>query len=477
MKKSLCLLLIVLILISTMTGCSTNELGYLKLSKEMGKITQYEFNNSTQIEVSSTVAGEDYLIDLDIEGTANIEELNSMYMNLNILVKVNDIGNEIPINLLMSGNKIYVSKNAVLEAIRIEEMINGNEVNTKFIDEFYNVGLKDIDYIMVVDLNEDLEENLESIPFMMNYEDMYDSTIDYITEAFKGFDSRLITKINNGYKIELDSESVVSFIKRLITYVSENRDLLFDETVNYFEDIYDNMNIIELTGMTEAEIEAEIEELRASRQEFYDFIDEAVLFIESEEFKENSNIFDRSQLKEEIYKKGSTYVQNIQGELVFTDIIIGNLKSYSEIIPANVEKTVISERFITDEELNNLHDDVENKINPVNKVQISWYPDSYGADINKYRLDGEDEWDYNSYALIEDRVYLPLRYIGESFGEEVQWDNENKKAYVIRGNEKIDMTGVLIDDITMVKIRDFEKLGYKIGYVQVDGLSTATIEK
>ena len=39
------------------------------------------------------------------------------------------------------------------------------------------------------------------------------------------------------------------------------------------------------------------------------------------------------------------------------------------------------------------------------------------------------------------------------------------------------MTGVLIDSRTMIKIRDFEKLGYKIDYIQVDGLSTATITK
>ncbi|MDF2678141.1 MAG: hypothetical protein K0Q97_2481, partial [Bacillota bacterium] len=69
------------------------------------------------------------------------------------------------------------------------------------------------------------------------------------------------------------------------------------------------------------------------------------------------------------------------------------------------------------------------------------------------------------------------RYIGESFGEEVMWDNENKKAYVVRDNVKIDMTGVLVDSTTMVKVRDFEKLGYKIGFTQVNGLSTATIER
>lgn len=57
------------------------------------------------------------------------------------------------------------------------------------------------------------------------------------------------------------------------------------------------------------------------------------------------------------------------------------------------------------------------------------------------------------------------------------WDNENKTAYIIRGEERIDMTGVLVDSITMIKVRDFEKLGYKIDYVQNEGLSIVTIIK
>lgn len=36
---------------------------------------------------------------------------------------------------------------------------------------------------------------------------------------------------------------------------------------------------------------------------------------------------------------------------------------------------------------------------------------------------------------------------------------------------------VLVDSKTMVKIRDFDKLGYKIDYIQVEGQSIATIVK
>jgi hypothetical protein len=472
-KRIISVLLTGLMLILTLTGCGTNELGYLSLAKETGKLTQYKFLNTTQVEVSKTVAGEDYNINLELKGSANVEDLNSMYLNLDVLIKVNDMGNEFPINFVISDNQVYVSKNAIIEVIKLQEKFDETTENPKVIDELYNIELKDTEYILISDLN----EYYNGIEYNANYNDMYDHALDYITSAFKGFDSKLITKINNGYAIELTAESTVSFIERLITYVSENRDQVFDETVKYMENIFNDMNIEDIEGMTEADKQTAIEELKASRQEFYDFIDEAVLFIETEEFKSIENMLDRSYIKEEIFKKGSSYVQNIEGELVVEDIIMGNFVTSTELTEAKVESKEVSENYITLESLEELYNKTENKINPVNKIELSWYPESTNAEINKYRLDGKTAWDYKEYALIDERVYLPLRYIGESFGEEVAWDDVNKKAYVVRNNEKIDMTGELINNTTMVKVRDFEKLGYKIEYQQVDGLSIATIVK
>jgi len=472
-KRALSLFIVGCMMVLTLTGCGTNELGYLNLSKEISNITQYEFTNSTDLEISSTVAGEDYNMKLDLEGTANIEDLNSMYMNLDVILKVNDIGNELPVNFVISDNKVYVSKNAILEVVKLQEKFDGTTENPQVIDALYNVELKDTEYIMISDLN----EYYNGVQYKSNYKDMTDSALDYMTSAFKGFDSKLITKINNGYAIELTPESTFEFIERLVTYVSNNKALVFDETIKYIENIYDAISIQELEGVTEADKQAVIEELEASRQDFYDFVDEAVIFIESEEFKSYEDMFNRSQIKEEILKKGSTYVQNVQGELVFEDIIMGNLETTTEIIPTDVEIKQITGESIAIDELEDLYNKTENKLNPVNKLELSWYAEDSSAEINKYRLDGKTEWDYQSYALIDERVYLPLRYIGESFGEEVDWDNTNKKAFVIRGSEKIDMTGVLIDNTTMVKVRDFEKLGYKIDYIQADGVSTATIFK
>lgn len=474
-KRVISLMLVCVMLIFMLTGCGVNELGYLNLSKEIGNLTQFDFNNSTQVELSKAVTGEDvdYNIDLDIEGEVNIEDLNSMFMNFDLMFKINDLGNENPLNFKITDNKVYISKNSILELIKLEEIFNGTHENEKVINELYNVELKNVEYIMIADLN----EYYSDIDHEIKYKDINDSAMNYLTSAFKGFDSKLITKENNGYSIKLTSASAVEFIERIITYISNNKDLVFDETIKYIENIYDDINMQELDSTTDDNKEAMLTELRGSRQEFYDFVDEAVLFLESEGLQTYEEMFDGSEINEEIYKNGSSYVEKLQAELVVEDLIIGNIESNTEITQADIEKISVFENYITADELEDIYNKTENKINPVQKLEMMWYPDSYSAEVNKIRLDEQTDWDYQSFAIIEDRIYLPLRYIGESFGEEVMWDNENKKAYVVRDNVKIDMTGVLVNSTTMVKVRDFEKLGYKIGFNQVNGLSTATIER
>ncbi|MDD4089812.1 MAG: copper amine oxidase N-terminal domain-containing protein, partial [Tissierellia bacterium] len=222
---------------------------------------------------------------------------------------------------------------------------------------------------------------------------------------------------------------------------------------------------------------AAIAEIKESRQEFYDFIDEAVLFMESEELEQGTSMFDDSIIKMEMCKQNDSYKQVIDSEIVYENVSMGKLSSITILTPKNVEKVPVTGNTITLEEMEKAYTKAENKVNPVQKVEIQWYADSISTEVIKYRLNGNYDFDFQPYTIIEGRIYLPLRYISESFGEEVDWDNVNKKAYVIRGEQKIDMTGVLVDSKTMVKIRDFDKLGYKIDYVNVDGKSIAIIIK
>ncbi|WP_313345881.1 copper amine oxidase N-terminal domain-containing protein [Sedimentibacter sp.] len=471
-KRKISLLIAVLMLFSMLTGCTVNELGYLNMSSEINKLTQYEFKNSTQIEISKIITGteKDTKIDLEISGEANIDDINEMYLNMDIKVKVDGKGTAEPVKLIMANNKFYISKNAIAEALRLQEELGSDDYNALIVEKLLEE-LKDTDYIVVAEM----DDVYGSVSYKENYTVLLESAKEYLSSAFKGFDSKLIKKTSNGYSMELTAENAVEFVERLIKYISENKELVFDETIKYLENIYAAIEINGIEGTVETE--EIIAELEGMREGFYETIDEVAAYLETGEHREYIDMLDRSYIKNEIYKKGSVYGQTIDGELVFEGIIAGNIKSESEIAAKTVKKVSVADKAISVEELENLYDALENKYNPIETIEISWYEHEAAADVSMYRADGKYDWDYQPYVIIEGRVYLPLRYIGETFGEEVQWDDANKKAYVIRGSEKIDMTGVLVDGRTMVKVRDFEKLGYVIGYEQFDDYSTATITK
>lgn len=95
------------------------------------------------------------------------------------------------------------------------------------------------------------------------------------------------------------------------------------------------------------------------------------------------------------------------------------------------------------------------------------YTEQQKAEIEQMILDGyagETSHNDSSAHLIDGSIYLPLRQIMECAGYRVSWDGEERKAYVTVGDEKIDMTGTIINNKTYVKIRDFEKLGATVDY-------------
>lgn len=102
--------------------------------------------------------------------------------------------------------------------------------------------------------------------------------------------------------------------------------------------------------------------------------------------------------------------------------------------------------------------------------------------MNLFVLDkNETKGSYKvDYEVNENSSYLPLRFISEALGEKVEWNQKEQKAYILQGDKKVAMTGRVVNNRTYVKVRDFEKLGYRVNYQHrpVDGTqSVITIER
>ena len=368
MKKLVSILLVCLMSITMLTGCGVNDLAYLNLSKEIADISEFKFDNQTQIKVSKEIAEKNYNIDLNLKGEANVKDLNKMYASFDLQLKFNGIGIENPVNFKIADNNLYVSKSALLEIAEIQKEIEGNSSYKKVMDELHKNELKNVDYILLADLGTTYENT--------SYKEMSDKAFDYIKTAFKGFDSKLVTKTAKGYSMELTSEGVLAFAENLFKYLSENKELVFDETIKYIADIYSTM---EMEDVTEEEIQEVIQEMKDSRQEFYDFVDEAAVMLKSDEVKTYLNMIKGSKFEEELYKEGQSYKQKIETELVYEGKDMGSIVSTTSITPAKVQSESIKGEVIKAEELEDLYNNTENKVNPVKKMELEWYADSLDA--------------------------------------------------------------------------------------------------
>ena len=66
--------------------------------------------------------------------------------------------------------------------------------------------------------------------------------------------------------------------------------------------------------------------------------------------------------------------------------------------------------------------------------------------------------------IIKGSTYLLLRDASTALTVNVGWDSKLKQAYVLKDGKTTNLTAVVVQGRAFVKIRDFEKLGYKVSW-------------
>ena len=283
----------------------------------------------------------------------------------------------------------------------------------------------------------------------------------------------MVTRDGNAYVITMTPENAFSLVKNILSYLEKNIESIYDSVLNILPTfkgtIVEEMFVTE-SGLEDNAIDFVVEDLTTNKELYVLSLKEGLLGVNKEILDENENIEEvidflkGTKVTSSLEKKGNQYIEkdtavvkvdskevvNIVSEIIYTTIDI-KAKDYSGIT------------YISFDDFTSLVDRIQYKVNPVEYMEIQYYNYSNSASAELARKEGT-ETTYFEYRIIEDRIYLPLRKICEYFGEEVYWDNEEHKAYIIRGEEKIDMTGTIINDRTFIKMRDFEKLGYTLDW-------------
>lgn len=174
---------------------------------------------------------------------------------------------------------------------------------------------------------------------------------------------------------------------------------------------------------------------------------------------ENGKIKSETELTVGMYGKNILKVTDISTSIERTNDMTYNASDSSQFKSYNEAVNMI------------MYEDAVSK--GVKSVDISWYPDEYVQESDNvfsgtskctiYYSDDSCKTDYYNYIIEDDRIYLPLRDITERCGYEVTWDGS--KAGVIVDGNNVEMSGIIHNDRTYIKIRDFENIGVVVNYI------------
>lgn len=499
LKKVFSVLMILCLSLTCFTGCGKSDIEYLNLLEEISNLEEFEIISDSEIVLSEElkiILKDNLLNESDVMlsdfGKLNLSikglvDSKNHYINLFLKLKDDkDVFNN-ETELFITEGGIFISKESLLNLYSL--YLNASTVFSDLMisDIIENVSnnFSTVDYIcldttnvfVLLDASNELYDNLE-------YENK--AVIDFVKTLMnmdydKSLDISMVKQNNKSYTFEVKAENIKDI---LITYISFLNDKLpiiekyllsEDYLISVFGDYSSNEEMIENVK----EYKNTTIHLMESLQDFYDYV--------IDYFNDKDNNKEYNEYIESI--KGSKYINilskkdNVYNSEEILLWVLGGIKQIevntkSSIIVKDIEPKIISGGFI--EDFITTAEKVSYMVNPAEIIECQWIANSNREIDDIYlevaRKEGTEDLVTN-YVLRDGRLYLPLRKICETFGEEVSWDNINSKAYIVRGNEKIHMTGIVVNGSTFVRIRDFEKLNYDIKYEEGSMVNIVVITK
>lgn len=473
---------------AALSSCSEAELMYLDFSKEIADWNVFtgtgemaiELNNETLADFINDVSGDTSVSASDIPFerlsmvyTASADYDNSIYdIDLDITV---DDNSPYTLNFYVDTEKVIFDK-SVLDSVR------------QFLDD-YNITDNNISYGL--DFMDEYFKDYDSIeiPFEFDNADMgfqnakmsrelIKAVTDFMVTAFDGYEtSSYELNGENGVKAVFNYDNVVSAISDLFEYYINNSDKInaaWNDFTVEFSEIMNNTypNEADDSDLSEQLKLPTVDEVKETQAQFNSLVNDKS-FNPLKDLLMNSEYgFEVEKVSDTSYNSNSYIDLNYMGnDLAYittteTDNKLDQLekKDYNSYVISYENETI-------DEDFGKWLD--EN--HPVKSADITWNKGDEYCSISYIRDGSYIDRSYTMLMNIDDYIYVPMRKLVEGMGYSVEWDEQNKKAYVINGNDRFDMTTVMVGDTTYIKVRDLEKMGIKVDY-QEDGTGTGTIQ-
>lgn len=529
MKKKIAVILCVALCLTTLFGCSSAELGYLNMNSDMSKIKSYQFSGDTEIYYDAEAIKEFVLkntkdqdekaeleedfdkftgkkkIAISYDGTGQISDGNMEY-HTDVTASIDGKKTHLGDIYISTTDGIYAERDMIINLYNLSKDVFVGYEDSYFYSENYEKELREalgnseyIEIFSAEDCNDIFGVQNGNLYFATANNEYYDQTIKFMKNAFKGYTSDVVSSVSGGYKISVSGEDMIKIASECLEYVSNNLDdgiNAFKEYSKFIITMMDEAN--QLDGVDKEEVNSilDYEISEDDRLKIASGIAGAKFMLDYMKQSGELDLVKPFSYNQTIKKFGKSYtVENIvsmdEGRKN-----LGYIKAKSKITP----KTINLDIPKTGTQLADIKKNIEAleaKYNPVKKVEITWeksrgveaeedeyweddwnYCDIYGIREFEMPLTSKDTYDWCDYKNVNKEMYIPLRQICEYFGEEIGWDNNAKKAYIVKDNDKVFIKGILDTKTTFVRIRDFEKLGYNVTYDGSDSLlHLVTIEK
>ena len=530
MKRRMMALMLVLSMVVTLfTGCTSDEMGLWNLAKETNDIAIYESNVNIDIDVEKLFE----LIDKESEKLGNEltteqkEVLGKVRMflkenSIQFVVKYdkNEVQSTIDVNLISkaTGQKEAFTTVIVKDEkiyINVEQMI-GYLTNKGFYnsDELLNNSGESMKYIMI-DLNSIAAEGFTEFSLkneISKSQALQEKYIDFADElvktVFKDFSTGKVEKLGtNSYSMSMNGEEMINTLFDGIIYVINNYDGFADAVVKFINSLTDEeLNQLNF-GSSKEEIAQGFTESKQYVNENKAMtiaqIEQSKEIIKNEEYKP---ILESIKMVYLLNKQNATYSDNLNIQMNLVPIINMQIKQTNAMLEAGYEgrKTMRDFNMLGNNE-ENVNEEVEEPVyqelltgdynigitvtsttKAMSNLEVT-APTEGVVDIKdvknhvKQKMNVKiDNGEFDQIVagmplpndgetldikVVDDYSYLPMRQLAENLGEKVGWDNDMKKAYITRENNNlIYVDGIIIDDHTYIKVRELEKLGYKVNW-------------
>jgi len=480
MKKWLALVLILILAVGMLSGCSPIEKNYYSLLMEINSQKVYTDSGSFQINLSqlptSTVAAGEGAFDQAVLMKAvnqnRIDYVGKVDMNQKVMQYDLTIVN---ISTNARTPLLTITAKDGLFYLKIDDLI-------KYLGQFCSPAEKQKlaqtlgDVVWVSLSNQDLNAMMPegSQPVFMgdlfqmstNQQTVWKRLFDgLVNDAYKDYQSGLITQSNNQYTLTIRGAELMNIVKPAVIYTINHSDEVGVVLKTFLKSLTtDELGTLGLTEAMQAELlqglDMLVQNVNQNRPQILSEVEDMGPTAAQEMMKtlnDSQMVASLEKIDPMTFRQDNRlHVHISSGDPIETiEFTLSQLNTMK--IGGTIGVTSPSGMVITLTELKNRMPD---------QVGINVDSGVYHSNNGFISSNGTME-----VHLLDNYTYLPLRLIGESLGEKVGWDQAAHQAYVEQSGQRIYMTSLYFNERAFIKIRDFERLGYTVTWDPVSRMA------